>query len=308
MNPIRNKFTLLAVCSLFFLSARAQNLDDVMKEVEEKDTEYATATFKGTRLLHGHSIESPAKGVLQVMFSHRFGTLEDPIYTFLGMTQASIRFGFDYGISNKLSVGLGRSSGLGGSLPPPTYDFYGKYRLITQSKGEKNFPVSIALLGAVAINTQHWPNDGIVRTDQDRFTYTTQALIARKFNDKFSLQLMPTFIHRNLTEKVDQKNDLFAIGFGGRYKFTKRLALNIEYYMNQPNTLGTNAQGLAYNDPMSIGFDIETGGHVFQIMFTNGTGLIEPQFIGLTETNFWDGAKGIRLGFNFTRVFTVKDK
>jgi hypothetical protein len=237
------------------------------------------------------------------MFSHRFGTLEDPVYTFLGMTQASIRFGFDYGISNKLAVGLGRSSGLGGSLPPPTYDFYAKYRIVTQSSGEVNFPVSISFLAASAINTQHWPADGIVRTDKDRLSYTGQLLIARKFNDKFSLQLMPTFLHRNLTNSPDQLNTLLALGIGGRIKITKRAAITAEYYYNQPNRLGAG-----YYNPVGIGFDIETGGHVFQIMLTNSTGLIEPQFLGLTSTNFFDGPKAVRLGFNFSRVFTVKEK
>ncbi len=302
MNLTRNKALGLLACVLCFNQLYGQDLDALLKQEEGKETEYATATFKGTRLLNGQSIEAPGKGVLQVMFSHRFGTLEDPLYTFFGLTQASIRFGFDYGISNKLSVGIGRSSGLGGTTPPPTYDFSAKYRLLTQSSGAVNMPVSVALFGSTAINTVHWPADGIERSSADRFTYTGQVLVARKFSEAFSLQLMPTYIHRNLTDAADQSNDLFALGFGGRIKLSKRATFNFEYYLNRANSLGAG-----YYDPVAVGFDIETGGHVFQIMLTNSTGLIEPQFIGQTNTNFWDGAKGIRLGFNFSRVFTVRE-
>jgi hypothetical protein len=219
------------------------------------------------------------------------------------MTQASIRFGFDYGITDKLAVGLGRSSGLGYTDPPPTYDFYAKYRVLTQSTGAHNSPVSISLLGATAINTIKWPNDGITRTNNDRMYYTGQVLIARKFSERISLQLMPTIVHRNLTDTPDQANTLYSIGVGGRFKLTKRAAFTFEYYYTDPSSLG-----IGYYNPVAIGFDIETGGHVFQIMLTNSTGLIEPQFIGHTYTNFTDGAKAIRLGFNFSRVFTLKHK
>ena len=303
MSFTSNSFLSFVLLGFSTITACAQNLDDLMKEAEGEQTEFATATFKGTRLINGHSIEAPSKGVLQLMFSHRFGTLEDPLYSFFGMNQASIRFGFDYGISKKLAVGIGRSSGLGGTTPPPTYDFYAKYRLATQAKGSVNFPVSISFLAATAIDTEHWPADGIVRTGNDRLSYTGQFLIARKFNEGFSLQLMPTSLHRNLTGAPDQQNTLYSLGVGGRIKLSKRTALTMEYYYTNPGSLG-----IGYYNPVAIGFDVETGGHVFQIMLTNSTGLIEPQFIGLTSTNFFDGPKAIRLGFNFSRVFTVGNK
>lgn len=299
-TPKTSSYAVLILCLITHF-AYSQSLDELMKKEEGSTTTYATATFKGTRLIHGHSIEAPAKGVMQLMFSHRFGTLEDPLYTFLGMNQAAIRFGFDYGITNKLAVGLGRSSGLGGTTPPPTYDFYAKYRVVTQSSGAVRFPFSVSLLGATAIDTEKWPQDGIVRRGSDRFSFTGQMLLARKLNERFSLQLMPTVVHRNLTDSPDQHNTLLALGVGGRVKLSKRTALTTEWYANQPNTLG-----VGYHNSFAIGYDIETGGHVFQIMLTNSMGLIEPQFIGRTTTNFLDGAKAIRIGFNFSRVFTVK--
>lgn len=301
MNHNRSITFIGVLFTIMFHQAGSQDLDSLMNQIEGPRTDYASATFKGTRIINGHSIEAPSKGVLQLMFSHRFGTLEDPLYTFLGMNQASIRFGFDYGISGKLAVGIGRSSGLGGTEPPPTYDFYGKYRLMTQSSGAVNHPVSISLLAATAINTQHWPTDGIIRTDADRMFYTGQVMIARKFSDRFSLQMMPTVVHRSLTDTPDQSSTLCSVGLGGRIKLTKRTAFTFEYYYTDPNSLGKG-----YYNPVAFGFDIETGGHVFQILLTNSTGLIEPQFIGHTTTNFMDGPKAIRMGFNFSRVFTVK--
>lgn len=290
------------VVSLFVISAnlQAQSVDDLMKEMDQDAVVYTTATFKGTQLALGQSVEAPSKGVLQSMFSHRFGTLEDPLYTFLGMNQASIRFGFDYGITNRLSVGLGRSSGLGGTTPPPTYDFHGKYKLLMQSSGARAMPVTVALFAGTAVNTEHWPQDGIVRTAGDRMSYTGQLLVARKFNERLSLQLMPTVLHRNLVDNADQSNTLASIGMGGRIKLSKRTALTFEYYLSSAKD-----RGAGYYNPISIGYDIDTGGHIFQIFVTNSFGLIESQFLGSTSNNFFAGPKGIRLGFNFSRVFTL---
>lgn len=301
MSPIKSKLSAITAIAFFsFQASTAQNLDELVNAADSTEVTYVTGTFKGTRLVHGHTIEAPAKHILQVMFSHRFGTLEDPLYTFFGMNQASIRFGFDYGISNRLAVGLGRSSGLGGTVPPPTYDFYAKYKLLRQSTGSVSMPVSVSILAAAAVNTEKWPSDGIQRTDANRMAYTAQILVARKFSERISLQLMPMIVQRNLADAPDQSNTLVAMGAGGRVKLGKRTALTVEYYFNQPGSLGSG-----YYNPVGIGFDIDTGGHIFQIMLTNSMGLIEPQFLGQTTTNFFDGPKAIRLGFNFTRVFNV---
>lgn len=291
----------------FLLGLAPQVFSQSMAELLDKETSTKTTvvsgTFKGTHLINGHSVESPAKGVLQSTFSHRFGTLEDPLYTFLGMNQASIRFGFDYGISDRVAVGIGRSSGLGGTTPPPTYDGYVKYRFLSQATGDRNVPVTVSALLAAAIDTEQWPNDGTVHPGSDRMAYTAQILIARKFNERLSLQLMPTFLRRNLLAETDQKKDVPSIGIGGRWKVSKRTAVTFEYYASNPASLGA-----AYFNPIAIGYDIDTGGHIFQIMLTNSFGLIESQFLGSTATNFFSGPRGMRIGFTFSRVFNVKKK
>lgn len=294
------------IVSIVFLTNSlgfAQSLEDLLKKETSDQTTIVTATFKSTHLIHGHTIEAPAKGVLQSTFSHRFGTLEDPVYTFLGMNQASIRFGFDYGISDRLSAGIGRSSGLGGTTPPPTYDGYIKYRVISQSMGAHNVPVSVSALVATAVDTEQWPNDGTVYTGKDRMAYTAQVLVARKFGERFSLQLMPTFLQRNLVTDSDQKKGIASLGMGGRWKVSKRTAFTFEYYASQPGSLGHG-----YYNPIAFGYDIDTGGHIFQIMLTNSLGLIESQFLGKTMTNFFSGPSGMRIGFTFSRVFNMKKK
>jgi hypothetical protein len=286
---------------LSFNVVNGQSLDDLMKKEAEPVSTVVTGTFKGTHLIHGHSIESPAKGVLQSTFSHRFGTLEDPVYTFLGMNQASIRFGFDYGITNRLAAGIGRSSGLGGTTPPPTYDGYLKYKLVSQADGDREIPFSISALIASAIDTEQWPNDGTVHKPSDRMSYVAQILIARKFTDRFSLQLMPTYLRRNVVAELDQDKNLPSIGVGGRWKVSKRTAFTFEYYTSNSSALGKD-----FYNPIAVGYDIDTGGHIFQIMLTNSMGLIESQFLGQTATNFFDGPRGMRIGFTFSRVFTLK--
>lgn len=291
--------TIIASSSTVF----AQSIEDLLEKETASAATIVTGTFKSTHLIHGHTIEAPAKGVLQSTFAHRFGTLQDPLYTFFGMNQASIRFGFDYGITDRFSVGIGRSSGLGGTTPPPTYDAYLKYRVLSQSSGKINIPVSVSAMFATAVDTEQWPNDGTVYTGANRMAYTGQVLIARKFSDRLSLQLMPTFLYRGLVFSSDQKKDIASIGVGGRWKLTKRTAFTFEYYAASAKSLGSG-----YYTPIAIGYDIDTGGHIFQIMLTNSLGLIESQFLGNTTTNFFSGPGGMRIGFTFSRVFNVKKK
>lgn len=296
MKYIKNNF-FIALLSLAGSLASAQNLDDLLKE-EEKDKKptLVSATFKGTRLINGHTIESPGKGVLQLMFSHRFGPLDDPLYTFGGMDRATIRIGLDYGITDRFAIGIGRST------IQKAIDAYAKFKLLRQSEG--GMPISVSLLQTVAMNTERWPQDGLPRTQIHRYYYSSQVFIARKMSSWLSLQLMPTYIHRNLTFNTDQLNDIYALGLGFRSKISKRFAITGEYYLNLRNRLGAG-----YHDPLALGFEIETGGHVFQIHFTNSQGMIEHQFIGMTTDPLDGGFKGIRLGFNFSRVFQlVKQK
>ncbi|MBK8832995.1 MAG: hypothetical protein IPN60_19485 [Saprospiraceae bacterium] len=258
----------------------------------EETTEYAAASFKTNRVINLHSLESTTAGVLDVKISHRFGYLNGGIYDLFGLDESSVRLGADYGVSDRLTIGVGRSS------YEKTYDGFIKYKLLRQSTGLKNMPVSMAILGTAAITTLKWADPNRDNLFSSRVAYTTQLIIGRKFSNGFSLQFSPSWVHRNLVATSAEKNDVIALGFAGRIKLNKRLSFNAEYIYVLPDQLAEQ-----YTNSLSIGFDIETGGHVFQLHFTNSTSMIEKGFI--TETLGEWGKGEIHFGFNISRVFTV---
>jgi len=287
----------LVVLSLLFVPifSTAQEEEDSLLDLlgpEEPTTEYATASFKTTRIVNSHSLENVAHGVLDVKISHRFGFINSGVYEIFGLDQASIRLGLDYGITDWLMVGVGRSSF------EKTYDGFVKARILRQSKGKKNMPITLSWLSTMSINTLRWANPDRDNLSTSRYAYAHQLIVGRKFSEGFTMQLMPSVVHRNLVATVDDAHDIFAMGVGGRVKLSKRVAINLEYYCAHPDQLperNTNS--------LSVGFDIETGGHVFQLHFTNSTHMIEKGFITENTGQWLDG--GIHFGFNVSRVFTV---
>lgn len=274
------------------VEANAQ--DDLTKLLEQetpKTTDYTSATFKGTRIINGHSVETVKKNHLDFLIHHRFDRLNSGAYNLFGLDYSTVRLGFEYGLTDNIMIGVGRSS------VQKTYDFFGKAKLLRQASGTKNIPVSITGLVSAVIETQ----DKTLST-QDKTSYCTQLLIARKFNDKLSLQLNPTLLYRNRVATAAQERALFALGFGGRMKVSKRVSLNAEYYWAFRDQDIINDLGDKYNNSLAIGFDIETGGHVFQLHFTNSSGMVEKQFIGDTAGSWGKG--DIRYGFNVSRTFS----
>ncbi len=280
--------------------------DDLMKMMEDaipKKKEYATATFKATRLINGHSIENAAAGVLDFKISHRFGMVNKGSYELYGLDQATMRIGFDYGITKRLNIGIGRSTF------QKQYDGFVKLKLLRQSKGGKwASPVSVSAVSTVMLKTLK-SNDPVTENYYNsRFSFAHQLIIARKFNEGLSLQLMPSFVHYNLAQSLTEPNDVFALGIGGRIKLNKRLSFNAEYYPVLPVNFveGQNHRLAGTKNSLALGFDIETGGHVFQLHFTNSTGMTEKTFITETTGDFFKG--DIHFGFNVSRVFTIKSK
>ncbi len=276
------------------------DLMNLLEENEEPVTEYTIATFKTTRLMSGQSVEIPAAGVLQYVISHRFARITSGFYDIFGLDNATMRMGFDYGISNRLALGVGRSSF------EKTYDGYVKYKMLRQSKGDRNMPVTLTGFAGMAIKTIKWPEPDRPNYFTSRLYYTFQLLLARKFNSNLSLQLMPTLVHRNLVATRADANDVFAIGMGGRYKLTGSLSVNAEYYYLIPGQIVSPVYGEKVRNSLTLGIDIETGGHVFQLMFTNSRGMTEKFFV--TETTGSWLSTDIHFGFNINRVFTIIDK
>lgn len=291
-------YLLLSCCLIIPGSLMAQ--DDLMDLLEEEtsdesETILTYATFKDTRVVNGQSVETTSGGELTFVIQHRFGKINDGWYEFFGLDQATIRFGLEYGITDRLNIGIGRSSYL------KTYDGYIKYQILRQSSGKKTMPLTMAIYSNAAISATEWSEPERENYFSSRMTFATTLLIARKFSNAFSLQLTPSYVHRNLVETKEDQNDVFAIGIGGRVKISNRISINGEYFYQLP---GTNADK-TYNS-VALSVDIETGGHVFQIMATNSQGMIEQYFIANTTGDVLNG--DIYFGFNISRVFNLKKK
>lgn len=279
----RISIILLTLASLGAIGQEQELLELLSSETNDKG--YASATFKSTRVINGHSIETRSNGSLEFIISHRFGRLNSGYEELYGLDFSTIRLGLEYGITDDLNIGIGRASF------DKVVDVFLKYRVIRQSKTS---PVTATAFASIARKTVDQPGlEGI-----DRNAYTAQLLIARKFNSNFSLQISPTLIQRNLVPTLQDDNLLIAVGLGGRYKLSNRLAIVTEYYPQFSN------KSDGFEDSFAVGVDIETGGHVFQLHFTNAVQMNERGFIGETTDSFWDG--DIHYGFNITRVFDLR--
>lgn len=292
--------TLLSLSLLLTTFATAQ--DDLLSLLGEDSTvvEYTTASFKTTRVINGHSLENTAHGVLDFKIGHRFGLVSGGAGNFYGLDDATIRLGLDYGLTDRIMIGIGRSS------YQQTVDGFVKYKALRQCFSGCGMPITLAIVAATNITTlpaDDVPWYGEDRTDYftNRMAYSFQAIIGRKFSEAFSFQLMPGLVHRNLVATTDDQNDLLYVGGAGRYKLTRRIALNAEYFYVLPDQ-GPRED---YYNSVAIGFDIETGGHVFQLHFTNSTGMFERAYITETSDDFFAG--DIHFGFNISRVFTLHD-
>jgi Membrane bound beta barrel domain (DUF5777) len=290
---MKNKLLLfLLPLSIFASAAHAQKslLDEL--GADEKTIDYAKYSFKTNRIINMHSLENTAEGVLDMKISHRFGVVDQGIYDLFGLDYATQRIGFDYGVTDDLCVGVNRNS------VKKALDGFVKYRILRQSTGKVNMPVTLSVLSSLACETQKWANPARDNKFSSRLFYTNQILVGRKFNDVFTLELAPTMVHRNLVATKSEKNTVFAMGVGGRVRLNRRTTFNAEYIYVLPNQLGDG-----YKNSLSIGFDIETGGHVFQLHFTNSISMSEYSFI-TQNTESW-GKNAVRFGFNVSRVFTM---
>ena len=312
MQLIMKAIKLFVILGFFSARLYAQDTTDIMSRLEKdpKQINYTKSTFKSSRVINGHSVENIGKGVLDVRILHRFSPLQTGIYNYFGLDGASMRMGFDYGITNNIMIGVGHST------YQKTYDGLIKIKLLRQSTGAVNMPITVSFLSTIAIRTELARQDTFAKrihtTFADKTSYAEQLIIGRKFSNKFSLQVMPTFIlDHNRIDSVNtytkyryniiygqRRKNTVALGIAGRLKVSKRISITAEYYYQLPDTKPDNV-----HNSVSVGIDIETGGHVFQMHFTNSTGMTEKSFIADT-TDKLDG-RYIRFGFNISRVFNV---
>nr|MBM3931352.1 hypothetical protein [Sphingomonadales bacterium] len=254
---------------------------------------YAAYTFKSTRIINTHSIENVAAGVLEFRIMHRFGAISGGWYELWGLDQAGMRMSLDYGVTPWLTVGGGRTN------VGKAYDGFLKIKILRQSSGSVKSPVSMSLVSGGIASLLRWDQPDRKNYFSSRLTYYHQLLIARKISEEISLQLTPTLLHRNFVASPEIPNDLWALGTGGRLKLSPRVSANLDYIWLP------KAAELNVRNNLSLGVDIETGGHVFQLHISNGRGLNEGQFIAGSVGNWNNGI--VYFGFNLSRVFTVRE-
>jgi len=289
---MRNLIIALLLMIITTSSSYAQDeLMDLLGE-DKPTTQYAYATFKSTRLVLGQSIENPASGTLQFLIQHNFGRINQGAYDLFGLDQSTIRLGLEYGINDRVCISLGRSNF------EKTIDGAVKIKLLRQSTGARNMPLSVSFYTNTALNAAKWKDESRKNYFSSRLAYTHHLLIARKFSNALSLQLSPTLLHKNLVAGRNDPNDMYALGAGGRVKITQRTTLNAEFFhvFNQ-------VSGQQFKDAVSLGCDIETGGHVFQFRLTNAQPMFERAFIAETTGDVTKG--DIYFGFTINRVFTI---
>ena len=307
-----NSYKLFFICFLFVSSVRLFAQDDELYKLVDAEytnnplNEKVIASFKTTRLINLTTIEQVKKGELDFRIAHRFGDIAGSAggaSTFFGFDNVSdIRFSFDYGIIDRWQIGIGRSKG-GGYGNTQVFDLNTKFKVFQQEK--KGFPLAISVYGGLTFTSME--SDGVSssinnfnKSTAHRFNYFGQILFARKLNDRFSVIIAPTFVHRNLVQLGDN-NTHFAIAAGARAKISKRVAMIADYYqlLNQSSF----QKSIDYQMPIGLGLEIETGGHVFHALFSTNTGLMESQFLPNNTAKFTAGQ--VRFGFNISRVFTI---
>lgn len=284
---------IIIIASFLFIGvqANAQNVDLFSAQSNDQSPDIITGTFKSTRIVNGHSIENVGAGVLDFRISHRFGALSQGGYNLFGLDQATMRIGLDYGLFSRLTVGVGRST------YQKQYDAFLKLKLIQQQDGPKFIPFGVSYVGSAIYKSL---KDAPTTYDpyiSDKMSFSNQLIIASKINDYFSIQLSPTIVHYNLVDSAKIPNDFKSLGISSRIRVSKRVNITSEYFYRFDKLAG-------YYNPLSLGVDIETGGHVFQLHVSNSNGMTERTFINET-TGTW--TKGdLCFGFNITRAFTIR--
>ncbi len=286
------KFIILIILNSFLLQVHAQTksmLDEIADSTS--GTEKISGAFKSTRVINAHSTEMLGQGDLDVRILHRFGLVNGGIKQLFGLDQASMRMGADYGITKNIMVGLGRSTFR------KELDAFVKVRILQQAKGVKAIPVSVLVAAGATVWTEQ-SFDSIKPTVGDRATYYIQMIVGKKITSALSLQVSPVMLHSpSRKDNLGNYNTVFALGGGGRIKFSKRMAFTFDYHQ----IVGSKYPG--YKSPLSAGIDIETGGHVFQLHFSNAVGMNERAYIAQTSGDFFKG--DIRFGFNLSRLFHI---
>ena len=264
--------------------------DELLSEIDTviEEPTYASAVFKGLKVINFESTKLVAKKGFNFIVSHRFGTVKNGFQNLFGLDEAVTHLNFVYGLSDNINISASRSSN------QKIYEVATKFRLVNQQAGK--IPLTVVGYTSVLANTS-LDTDNLTKLEfKHRLSYVAQLLVSRKMNNNLSLILSPTFFHDNYLTDDFQENSQYGVGFGGRYKLGKRWSLNTEYGVHL-----NRSENSLYKNPFSIGVDLETGGHVFQLLFTNSQSMNTNGVFG-TSTGEW-GESDVYFGFNLARSF-----
>jgi hypothetical protein len=277
------------IIGLFIHPLTGQDLDSLLNQTPEETDGVVIESFKGSRVGNGQSTNLPGSGELQMFIGHRFGKISGGYYEFFGLDQATMRLGFDYGFNDWLAAGFGRST------LEKTWDLYAKSRVLGQKTGGSPITFTLYASGSLGTLKNFYPlgNDGF----GDRLTVNVQGLISRKFN-RFSLQVAPVYMHTFYDPRTSGSVDMFSTGMAARLRLTRFLELTAEYYA------AVVKPAYDITNPFTLGLDIETGGHLFQLVFTNAQAMFEKGLLSNTIGKWTSG--DIYFGFNLTRTFYMK--
>ena len=295
----RNNFTsnvlLILLLSVFDMdTCFAQDyLLKVLQSESPLAREKVIATFKGNKIINIETNETVRKNNLDIRISHLFGNIGSEsgggIHNLYGIDQsADIRIGFHYGITDKLMIGVSRVK------RNENFEGLVKYRLLEQTT-ENQIPFALTFFGNTTYSIK---SSELILKDIYRLTYFVQAIFARKFSPNISLVLTPGIVHRNFVEAGDE-NTTYSLSGGFRCKFTRSTSVVADY----SHTFGRNEVSTEYYDVLGLGVEIETGGHVFSITFTNASGLLENDYLIHTTDSWAKG--GMKFSFIISRMFKL---
>ncbi len=285
-----------------------QELLDILDKEHQDTLRFAEATFKYSRITYGQSVQTRKQGTLDISINNRFwNSPEEQSQSFVA-DHINTRFALEYGISDRILLGAG------GSTFDERFDAFLKYKLVRQSSGKNGSPVTVSLFQSASYFDGTLPYSDTYpttypiyytpeTTTSNRFSFTSQVLIARKFTSNFSLQIAPTFVHRGLVFDENDPQNHFAIGFGGRYKLGGHVSFVSEYYY-----VANPIESFDTYGPFSVGINWELSDTMLQFMLTNAPSMVEDAFITQTRNNFNFKDPNLNFGFNFVYTIHFKNK
>jgi len=255
--------------------------------INAQEPEIVKNVFSGTRFVNTQSANLANKGDLLLLIQHRFGDISDGFYELFGLDQASMRIGFEYGFGNNLNFGVGRSTFM------KTFDAFGKYRIVQQNT---NFPLTIAVSagGSIPSIRNFFPDE--FDNFSDKLSANTQVHFATAFNN-FGFQLSPGYLKTGFSPLENRSFSFFNLGIGGSIKLSKKVSANIEYLYPFTNAIKNQ-------HPLSLGIDLDTGGHLFQLVLSNSQRMFEQAIYSQTTGDWTKGS--LFFGFNLIREFHLK--